>query len=357
MNCDFEKDKIVRHSRCLYDKLNVPRKWSQLSYAGESRVPDAEEPKAGTWPTYFIKRDKHGKFVDKYGKVIPFEIRQPDFGIDFEGEQLDIVKDTIKNVTKRQVRIAEYWGEGPATKQWTPIIDRLIDTYNISAPRAARILAIVHMALNDAFVVAWYFKYLWEVARPNQLDQNLESILCTPRHPTYPSGHATVAGCAEVVLSYFFNPEKRRLRKLAEECAVSRLYAGVHFPVDNDEGLSLGRHVGRLVLKELRKQYDGDLISIDYKITKNRHAELPPPPYKQAIPFDREMDCESDVVGDKKEKSKKKDKCRVRNEKEKHKQKYKISKSTSLKSKEYKDESVSIKQKKYNNKEDTSYNI
>lgn len=281
-----------------FDKKNIPRKWSQLSYAGVKRVPTSEEPCAGSWPTYYIKRNNEGYFVDANEEIIPFEIRQPDFSIDFEGEQLDIVKSTLENITKKQIKIAKYWGEGPATKQWTPIIDRLIDTYGISAPKAARILAATQSALNDAFVVAWYFKYLWEIARPNQFDQNLATILCTPLHPTYPSGHATVAGCAEIVLSYFFAPETDRLKDLAQECAISRLYAGVHFPIDNEQGLSLGRNIGEIVVSELRKQYDSDLSKIDYNITENKYAILPPPPYKQAIPFNRTMKCESEIIDD-----------------------------------------------------------
>ncbi|MBU4554797.1 MAG: hypothetical protein KKG26_07585 [Firmicutes bacterium] len=110
------------------------------------------------------------------GNPIAFQIRQPDAGIDFEGEQLEVARRTLKHLTPNQVLIAKYWGTGPPTKQWTPIIDILIDTYGINAPRAARIL-----------------------------------------------------GAA-----------------LAEECTVSRLYAGVHFPIDNEEGLRLGRQLERL---------------------------------------------------------------------------------------------------------------
>lgn len=297
MTCESDNNNIVTSSH-HHKKANIPRKWSQLSYAGESRVPPAEEPKAGTWPTYFLKRDEYGNFVDNNGDVIAFNIRQPDFSIDFEGEQLDIVKDVINNITDDEIDVAEYWGDGPATKQWVPIVDILIDTYNISAPRAARILASFQSALNDAFVVAWYFKFLWDIARPNQLDQNLATVLCTPRHPTYPSGHATVAGCAQVVLSYFFKPESDRLKELAQECAVSRLYAGVHFPIDNDEGLNLGRQIGKIIVSQLKKQYDKDLARVDNKLNENTPAVLPPPPYVQVIPYERDMTCDSKVIGD-----------------------------------------------------------
>ncbi len=39
--------------------------------------------------------------------------------------------------------------------------------------------------------------------------------------------------------------ESARIKNLMKESAQSRLYAEVHFKVDNDEGLRLGRQIGR----------------------------------------------------------------------------------------------------------------
>ncbi len=277
-------------------KINIPRYWYQLSYTNETRVPPAEEPYCSSWPTYFLKKSEDGTFLDYDGNIIAFKIRVPDVTVDFEGKQLTIVKNALKNLTPEQKRIAKYWGTGPATKQWTPIIDILIDTYKVTAPKAARILAATQAAMNDAFIIAWHFKYTWNIARPNQLDQTLVSYLPTPNHPSYPSGHATIAGCAEIVLSYFFQAEKERLKELAEECAISRLYAGVHFPIDNDEGLRLGRQIGEIIVTHLNKQYDINYTHIDYPILDNKHAKLPPPPYRQVIKpkySDESSDCYS----------------------------------------------------------------
>lgn len=275
---------------------NVPRRWSELSYAGVSRVPAADEPVSGSWPTYFLKRNAEGQFINQKGNPIAFKIRCPDFSIDFEGEQLQIVKYTLAHLTNHQIEVAKYWGDGPATKQWTPIIDILIDTYRVSAPRAARILAAVQAGINDAFVVTWYFKYLWNIARPNQLDQHLATLLCTPNHPSYPSGHSVMAGCSQVILSYFFEKEAERLKELAEECAVSRLYAGVHFPIDNEEGLRLGRQIGEIAVAVLKEEYDSYSAQIDYPLIKYGPAILPPPPYKQVIPYPRQLKCDSKVI-------------------------------------------------------------
>jgi len=263
--------------------INLPRKWSELSYAGESRIPQGIDPSAGSWPLYYMSRNENGQFKTLDGNAISFQVQNPDnFNFD---QELSIVKAAMDNLTPLQKKIAVYWGDGPATKQWTPIIDRLIDTYNLSPVRAARVLAGVQAGINDAFNVAWYYKYLWDVPRPNQLDQKLVTFICTPKFPTYPSGHSVISGAAQVILSYFFTPESDRLKQLAEEDSISRLYGGVHFPADLSEGLRLGRQIGHIVVDALKKQGDNNQNIIDYPIIIDQHAQLPPPPYEQVIPY------------------------------------------------------------------------
>lgn len=273
-------------------------RWTDIAYAGEVHPPsNPEEPRAGSWKVYFIKHDENGEgFETLDGHPINFEILEPE-QIDWL-LQLRVVKRVLNHLTEKQKTIATYWGEGPPTKQWTPIADRLIDTYGVPAPRTGRILGALYAAINDTFVVTWYLKYKWLVARPNQYDQTLATYLCTPRHPTYPSGHASVAGVSEVILSYFFPAEKRRLHELAEECAKSRLYGGVHFPVDNDEGLRLGRQIGRLVVQELKQDVDGEGNVVDIAYRNFRNAKLNPPPYEQVIPFDYHPSCQSLLLSD-----------------------------------------------------------
>ncbi|MFC0091744.1 phosphatase PAP2 family protein [Allobacillus sp. GCM10007491] len=144
--------------------------------------------------------------------------------------------------------------------------------------------------------MTWFYKFKWLVARPNQLDEKLATFLCTPRHPTYPSGHAAVAGAAAVILSYFFPAERRQLHELAEEAAQSRLYAGVHFPVDNEQGLRLGRQVGELVTRQLQRDRDIESRSIDTPYRNSLNVQLTPPPYEQVIPFQFDDSCDSLVA-------------------------------------------------------------
>ncbi|HEX6970937.1 MAG TPA: vanadium-dependent haloperoxidase, partial [Limnochordia bacterium] len=211
------------------DAAPRPLRWSAIPYPGERWLPRPEEPAAGSWPLFLLGRDAAGRFTGPSGVPISLAIRDP-ATIDFRTEQLPVVQTVLTHLTDRQREIALYWAAGPPTHKFTPIADRLISTYAVTAGRAARILAALQAAIQDALIVAWQLKFLWDVPRPHQLDPTLRPIIPVPRHPTYPSGHAVVAGAAEPILSYFFAPEAERIRQRCEECARSRLYAGVHFP-------------------------------------------------------------------------------------------------------------------------------
>lgn len=281
-------------------------RWSEVPYAGEVKRPtNPVTPLAGSWPLVYLKRDRDGNFFNPNGRKMQLPITHPNL-IDFNRELL-IVQNTLKKLTPNQKKIGIYYGTGVPTKQWTPVIDRLIDTYGVGPTDAARILAAVQGAINDTMIIVWNLKYRWDVARPNQYDQTMRTLLCTPRFPTYPSGHATMSGCTEVVLSFFFPKEAKKLRKIADDNALSRLYAGVHFPADNNEGLKLGRYIGTVIVNHLKTQRNSDLKPIDNPYRDFPNAGIFPDDYQQFIPFDFPKTCTS-LVMDEKEPSSGKDK-------------------------------------------------
>ncbi|MBD1381240.1 vanadium-dependent haloperoxidase [Metabacillus arenae] len=227
------------------------RKWTEHPYPGEETPPKGS-PGAGYWPMFFITRGRNNDFLDPFRQRIQWKIKNPN-DIDWEIELL-LVEQTLQSLTPYQIRLAKYWGTAEATKRMTPMIFNFIEKYRLGTPNTARVLGYFHAAINDVCVITWFLKYRWDVARPNQYERNLPTVLSTPRFPAYPSAHATIMGCAEILLSYFFPPESTRIKKVMEEGAQSRLFAGVHFKVDNDEGLRLGRQIGELVVNLLRIQ-------------------------------------------------------------------------------------------------------
>jgi hypothetical protein len=102
-----------------------------------------------------------------------------------------------------------------------------------------------------------------------------------PMHPSYPAGHATIAGACSVILKACFDgsmllsglvepsPDGLSLRecvgysptvedeinKLAFNIAIARNWAGIHFLSDDIAGLKLGEDVGLSVLQDLARTF------------------------------------------------------------------------------------------------------
>ncbi len=227
------------------------RKWTEQPYYGEQLPPNGY-PEPGQWQMFFISRGEDNCFLDPFGLCIEWRIKNP-FDINWGTELLN-VEQTLKVLPPQQRYIAQYWGTGELTAKINAMILDLAQKYRLGSLNIARILGYYNAAINDVFVITWFLKYDWNVARPNQYGIDLPTVLITPRFPAYPSAHATVAGCAEVLLSYFFPLEALNIKMIMEESTKSRLYAGVHFEVDNSEGLSLGRQIGEMVVKLMNSQ-------------------------------------------------------------------------------------------------------
>ena len=275
--------------------INPSNKWSQLAYAGESLAPFGEEPSAYSWPLCFLRRNEQGLFTDRNGNIAHLEIKDPDmtFNIGKEFEEIRVIQE---NLTEEQKYIAKYWGDGPATKQFMPIAEILIDTYGVNVCTASRILYVLSGALNDACAVSWYYKYKYDVLRPNQYCTCFKTLLCTPRHPSYPAGHSTMAGAMCGILSYFFPGESGVLEELAEQCSDSRLYAGVHYRSDCVEGVRLGKSVANVIIQELKEQTNDKGVLIDRPYLEDKEANIKPDIKKQYIPYDRKGSCTSLIL-------------------------------------------------------------
>jgi hypothetical protein len=128
---------------------------------------------------------------------------------------------------------------------------RISDCHS-SAPRAARAMALVMIATDDSFTACFEAKYHYMAPRPFQLDPNVDMLFQAPNHPSYPAAHGCGDGAAEAALSYLFPADAAFFKDRAEEGALSRLWAGIHYRSDLDSGLALGRSVGQLVVEKVK---------------------------------------------------------------------------------------------------------
>ena len=172
----------------------------------------------------------------------------PDFENDMK--ELKNFKQTFKSAST-----AYFWATtGP--ELWNDLVSKKMFEYRMSddAPSVARIYTLLNVAYHDAVIAIFDSKYTYWGIRPNQYDTTYKPLIETPPFPGYPSGHAAGAATSSAVLSYFFPEDAKQFQKLAQSCADSRFYAGIHFRTDNETALKMGAALGKYVVETWMKK-------------------------------------------------------------------------------------------------------
>jgi len=182
------------------------------------------------------------------------------------------VYETGKNATAEQKAIARFWSDDPMLSMtppghWVSIALQVAERADLPLDQNVDLLARMGVAMSDAFVGCWHDKYVYNLVRPityikKNIDPKWDPLLNTPPFPEYPSGHSTVSGAMDAVLTGFFgenyafedktgSPDGRNPRtfksfhEAAEEAGISRLYGGIHFHSAIVDGLEQGRCIGQ----------------------------------------------------------------------------------------------------------------
>jgi membrane-associated phospholipid phosphatase len=154
--------------------------------------------------------------------------------------------------TITQESLAKYWGMGSGTHtppgHWNLEASMLAQRYRLNEGQSARLLALLNMVAMDAIIASHDAKYHYWLIRPSQEDPAITLSLPLPNFPAYPSNHATISAAMTEVLANAFPGHARRLRRDADEAALSRVYGGIHYRFDGDAGLALGRQVAQFAL-------------------------------------------------------------------------------------------------------------
>jgi hypothetical protein len=201
------------------------------------------------------------------------------------------VKNIGDSLTEEQKHIADFWDDNPfkmnvsghvmfATKKFSPpghwlnIVGIAAKTAKADFNSTVGAYAITSIAFFDAFIRGWEEKYKSNFVRPETainkyVSQDWRPYIQTPPFPSYVSGHATNSAAAAETMTYWFgdklsftdtsllefgiaNREIKSFRAAAEEAAMSRLYGGIHYRFDNDEGLKAGRQLGELIVQRIK---------------------------------------------------------------------------------------------------------
>jgi membrane-associated phospholipid phosphatase len=141
---------------------------------------------------------------------------------------------------------AFYWQSPEGLNSWPyRYADKWIfeDRLDKNPPRVARAYALIAAVLFDAFIASQDGKFAYWYIRPPQLDPRIIPLFPVPNFPSYPSNHSTFSAARSEMLAYLFPEHADFIRAVGTEAGNSRIWAGIHFPMDNAAGMALGKSV------------------------------------------------------------------------------------------------------------------
>ncbi len=201
------------------------------------------------------------------------------------------VKTIGDSLTDEQRHIADFWDDNPfklnvsghvmfATKKFSPS-GHWMNIVGIAAQKAKADFSTTvaaytetSIALFDAFISCWDEKYRSNEIRPETsinkyVNEEWRPYIQTPPFPSYTAGHATIsAAAAEAMTNWFgdhlsftdtssleFGIKSRQIesfRLAAKEAAKSRMYGGIHYRFDVEEGNKCGKMLGEMIVQKLK---------------------------------------------------------------------------------------------------------
>ncbi|MEA2761956.1 MAG: hypothetical protein QOD47_1240 [Gemmatimonadaceae bacterium] len=167
-------------------------------------------------------------------------------------DELAEVKRTVGNLTNTQLAIAQKWNDGAGTYSppghWNDVALEYVRDAQFSEVRAARVFALLNMAMHDAAVGCWEAKFHYFNPRPSQMDPTIKTQIGLPNFPSYTSGHSTFSAAAASVLSYVFPGGAQGFAAMRDEAGISRLYGGIHYRSDIEAGKLHGARIAAYTL-------------------------------------------------------------------------------------------------------------
>ena len=175
--------------------------------------------------------------------------------------------------TAEQKFIGVFWN-GAIQDYWNEIAQAVASSQQLATPQAARLFALLNIAVADTVIAFYDAKYVYNFWRPvtairATADPNwLPEVKTTAADPSYPGAHGAISAAAANVLAFFFGSDQfafiirsevfagtersfSSFSSASEEAFLSRIYAGQHFRFDQQAGGQLGASVADFVTTNL----------------------------------------------------------------------------------------------------------
>jgi hypothetical protein len=216
-------------------------------------------------------------FSSQYHAQPPYLLTSKKYAADLnEVKSLGAANSTSR--TAEQTEIALFWVES-SVLGWNRIAQIVSAKHGLDLWENARLFALLNLASADGYIADFQNKYTYQFWRPitairaadtddnpgTVADPTWESLRPTPAAPDYTSGHSVQGGAWSEVLARFFNTDDvsfsttsttlpgvtrsfTSFSQAAHENGDSRVYVGFHFRHAVEEGIKLGRQVGKVAV-------------------------------------------------------------------------------------------------------------
>lgn len=180
-------------------------------------------------------------------------------------------------LTQAQRQTAMFWRDNPHSSglpsgHWMQITRQVCERQGLSLTNSVEAYVRAGVALHDAFLNCWTWKYRYNLIRPvdyvhEHIAPQWKTWVDTPQFPEYTSGHSVGSAAVATVLTDLFGNlaftdtntvpdwgtrQFGSFRQAADEAAISRLYGGIHYPMGIDLGMKQGDEVGAIVVERLQ---------------------------------------------------------------------------------------------------------
>ncbi|MGN7886202.1 vanadium-dependent haloperoxidase [Dyadobacter endophyticus] len=186
-------------------------------------------------------------------------------------KQVEELYNISQSLTQEQRTIATYWPDN----SWHNVLSQVLATEKPGLAVAAKAFTQLGIAMSDGAISLCKGKYVYQGVRPVTYIRTIlnhpewNTVIPTPPHPEYPSGHSVMSAAAAEVLTAIFGENYHYTDKpynlpafaprqfnsfdeAAAEAAVSRVYAGIHYRKTCEVSLLHGKIVGQNVINALK---------------------------------------------------------------------------------------------------------
>jgi hypothetical protein len=183
------------------------------------------------------------------------------------------VYDVSQALTQEQKDIATSWADVAGAGRSYPIpghmmllITQVLEQRKANLADAAHIYAKIGIVQRDAIIVVWKMKFHYHLMRPvtyinRFIDASWQTLVPSPPYPEWPAALPYLYGGILQVMTrevgdnvpvtdntYLWKGSTPRsyasFSKVAEEVAMSRVYAGIHYRIAVDVSLEMGKKLG-----------------------------------------------------------------------------------------------------------------